>query len=491
MATTPPPRSRRAKTPPAPLHGPKYDSYEPYPVRKSTRLFTQRSDRDAQTPPPTSSAQVEVTPLKPSRSAKPSSFIRKPSHVFSPPPSAQSSPQKRSTGSSGTRENWANSSVLSNDGITSAALALGVGLNGPASDTPRHNASVFLTAGMLPTPVKTPHKRAIKPIAGLNSTARILFPVRGDTDEELMPTPKKKGRKGQKYSGFSLEGSSDNEDGNPEIQIYTDSKDRIPQLDQSPDNPFITKPDLEAHITRETSTTSKHRKIEMPDGANVDLEDTLGREDGAVYLFRGKKTFRKFADMKRENGLGRDVVESDETQNTSHHFTRSSLKPRTLFETDAQREIRHAALAAAASLAQADREAEEAITDIEDPSAHTGLDADGQDHIMEDAEPLVKSPVSPRTKQSFSASTPPQSNRMTRASSRRAALNDPQLSPEHSEQSPSTAKASKDTGKSSPFDGWKRTKSTNGSSSKSKKRGGEAMEKNQGSFSKKSKGNVN
>lgn len=116
-----------------------------------------------------------------------------------------------------------------------------------------------MTEGMLPTPAKTPRK---KPVDNAGSTARVLFP---------QPGQKKK----KKQTGFSLDSFSDDPSQGDSIQIYTDSRDRIPEVDESEENPFYQKP----------STSTKPRPSRpMTRSRDKEVNEALKREDGMVYV---------------------------------------------------------------------------------------------------------------------------------------------------------------------------------------------------------------
>jgi hypothetical protein len=92
MATTPPPPALSTlRTPPTPKHGAGYDSYEPYPIRHSTRLASQRIARDLHTTPPPKSPLMN--PRVGSTSTRDSTVIN--TGTLSPPGSANNSPKKR------------------------------------------------------------------------------------------------------------------------------------------------------------------------------------------------------------------------------------------------------------------------------------------------------------------------------------------------------------------------------------------------------------
>lgn len=125
-----------------------------------------------------------------------------------------------------------------------------------------------MTEGMLPTPAKTPRKKAV---GDAGSTARTLFPQH--------PPPSSMRKKGRKNIGFSLE--SFNEDGaqdGSQIQIYTDSRDRIPELDESEENPFHKKPVKSNHHTR----TSGRREDRLE--RDKEINESVKRRDGMVYV---------------------------------------------------------------------------------------------------------------------------------------------------------------------------------------------------------------
>lgn len=132
--------------------------------------------------------------------------------------------------------------------------------------------------GMLPTPNKTPNKRPTHAAPGIASIARNLFPVRAETVEEVMPSPRKKSKK---YGGYSLGNFSTDGDNAP-IAIYTDSKDRVPEVDMSVDNPFYG--EEVAAPTTPATRSSRRRMIKIPGEGDQSLEEAEKRTDGLVYV---------------------------------------------------------------------------------------------------------------------------------------------------------------------------------------------------------------
>ena len=143
--------------------------------------------------------------------------------------------------------------------------------------------SLNVAANMLPTPAKTPRKKPVQP-AAVNAAARVLFPARPDTVEDAMPTPRK--RRNRRTAGFSLYSSmEDDEDATSEnqIQIYTDSKDKIPELDTSEDNPFYERPVEDAGDAAKSKNTKKRKARHSIEGSK-EIEEAFKREDGMVYV---------------------------------------------------------------------------------------------------------------------------------------------------------------------------------------------------------------
>jgi hypothetical protein len=133
-------------------------------------------------------------------------------------------------------------------------------------DVPPHPSFSSKPSTMLPTPVKTPRKKDLK--NNVSSTARVLFPNRPETVDEVMPTPRKRAKK-----GLSLESFAEGEIEQPAIQIYTDSRDKVPEVDQSTDNPFYTKG---------STRSSKKKEKEAQDHKAV--QAALERDEGMVYV---------------------------------------------------------------------------------------------------------------------------------------------------------------------------------------------------------------
>ncbi|KAI9874622.1 MAG: hypothetical protein M1830_009545 [Pleopsidium flavum] len=457
MATTPPPQ-QAANTPPTPLHGAKYDTYQPYSPRKSTRSTVKRNLRFEQTPPPPSSSHN----LRSSSSSTSPKFTRlnlskPPNHTFSPPSSTQSSPQKKIAKKIGGSGRITRSGDFASQSLTTTTTTLELAPHHHSGNLSLSHSAITTAADMLPTPAKTPRKRPTQPAAALKTTARVLFPTDPAPAVDALPSPKKKAKKGRRYNGFSLDSFTGEEGNNGDdgrIAIFTDSKDRVPELDQSEDNPFYVKKG-HGEITSGQSSTAISKRKKLGNGTIKDekIEQALHRDDGMVYVFRGKKVFRKFED---------DADEWDESEITAastsprlRPFTRSSIKPRLLFETEEQRQAR---------TAKAVLVDEEAITDIEE-QVEVG-DSEMTDVAGDtDAESLVTP-----SKDTFTPASPPASGRVTRKSVKEAPAPEPVQY---------VRTGTKSVKKISPFDSWQRSKSGVGLVGKGKKREGDVIERSE------------
>ena len=135
---------------------------------------------------------------------------------------------------------------------------------------------------MLPTPSKTPKKKVV---SSANKAARVLFQD-NPTMVDFEPSPKRN-RKSKRYNGFSLESFSAEDDQNRgQIQIYTDSRDRVPQVDASQSNPFVDH-ELNGEKTgsRRIAGTTKRRKV-SEERSKIDPQVAAALEDdeGMVYV---------------------------------------------------------------------------------------------------------------------------------------------------------------------------------------------------------------
>ncbi|KAI1769379.1 hypothetical protein GGR53DRAFT_474099 [Hypoxylon sp. FL1150] len=415
-ATPSPPT--RVHTPGSPKFG-YNDSWEPYTPRKSARISAQRANHQ-RTPSPNASSQRR------------SRAITKPAFDASTP---VASPQKKRQPA---MDSVRRASVAFSAQGSSATKSLAAGSSQHKSK-PSSTASRSL--GMLPTPAKTPQKEPDEKMkANVRAVARNLF----SNDADSMLTPK---RKAKKYSGLTLDSFTAEETNDP-IEIFTDSRDQVPVVDNGDENPFYGD-----YAATPIQTRSRAKKVSIPGEGKQDMDEVLHREDGIVYVFRGKKIFRKFS-----SGDEADLADEADAEDVDSEFgtaasrkrlrpvTRSSIKPRLLFPPKHKEPANPVAEY---------NEDEEAATDIEE---HVQEDAE-EDQVEEPVTPGKTIAAKPSTPVAckFVPSSPPTTVRTTRTMSR-VHVDDTPIKPPKSH---------------SPFDGWRRSKSRAGPHGQ--KRAGEAL----------------
>ncbi|KAL8972546.1 MAG: hypothetical protein Q9183_000492 [Haloplaca sp. 2 TL-2023] len=307
-------------------------------------------------------------------------------------------------------------------------------------DNPAHQAeqrALNLGPAMLPTPAKTPRKQDQRKATELQSAARVLFPARHEKVEDAMP--RTKGRKGRKNVGFSLDSSGEEEN----IQIFTDSKDKVPELDVGDHNPFLDNPNRTESPENHESPGRKGRKSRTQVKEHPQIKDAFHHEKGMVYVFRGKKIYQSFAaDPENPNLSSEETEIEDHTSRRLRPTTRASVKPRLLFPTERQRR-------------QREQREKEALDDTEDGHANRTKEA----------------PITP-VKQSFAPATPPPTGHVTRSATKKAAAETSLLG----SSATGIMAETRSRKKTSPFDEWQRTKSGSGAHSKGRKRAAEHME---------------
>ncbi|KAI1473062.1 uncharacterized protein F4812DRAFT_411414 [Daldinia caldariorum] len=396
----------RVHTPGTPKFG-YNDSWEPFSPRKSARISAQRSTQ--RTPSPRAPQHRTRASTKTSSDASTTPV--------------NSSLKKRQPAMDSVRRA---SSALTLEGATNAADSLGIS----SQHKTKASTSTSRAAAMFPTPAKTPKKQPDeKSKANVRAIARSLF-----SETDAIATPKK--RKAKKYTGLTLD-SFTAEDVNEPIEIFTDTRDRIPEADDTAANPFYEK--HPAPATAEPPKSPKKRGqgklISVPGEGKQPLDEVLQREDGIIYVFRGKRIFRKFSAIEdldsdeAESESGEAELNGAESRERLRPLTRSSIKPRLLFPTKGK------------NVAKPTTDDEEAATDIED---HVFKDVDKD---VEEEEKEIEVPATPTTKVTKKPGTPvsPPSTVRTRRTTF------------HAKADVSPLKVTKS--RSSPFDGWRRSKS--------------------------------
>ncbi|KAL5120709.1 hypothetical protein ACEQ8H_001458 [Pleosporales sp. CAS-2024a] len=372
MDRTPPP-PRRLHTPPAPLHA-LSDSYEPYSPRRSTRVAAQRDIHRHRHPSSHESerARRDVTPTA---TSKRRATARINNFTLSPPSSPISSPQYRSPRSM--KRKQPDAGALDSE---------------PELAAPSTARRLVKQTGLLPTPSETPRKRPLETEASLKKTARVLFPQRPANIEEAMPTP----RKSRKKELFTLESFANaSEDKSEKIQIFTDSKERIPEHDDEEDNPFVSKKAKAKAVPQRSQRAVAESNM---------VKETINRDEGMVYMFRGRKVFRKYHDAPSPDISGVEEELEDNTLPTNQRMLRrtigveaqrplrrSTVKPRLLFQEEIKEQRRKNGEVT---------DDEEADTEIEAP-AETPSRKRGK-HVVPDPEPNTPPPTVRKVKREIS-----------------------------------------------------------------------------------------
>ena len=162
------------------------------------------------------------------------------------------------------------SGSLTAEGTATAAAALGL----PGKTESRQARSTMMGGPrMLPTPAKTPQKPPTEQSkANVRSVARSLF----HSDEEVMPTPSKSRGKKHILDSFTAD------DIEAPIAIFTDSHERIPEVDRSAENPFYDPPTVS---TREPAKRrSRRQHVTIPGEGKVTVEEAVRRDDGMLTV---------------------------------------------------------------------------------------------------------------------------------------------------------------------------------------------------------------
>ena len=252
--STPPP-GERLHVPDTPRFGGYGDDYQPYSPRKSSRLASRQT-----TPPnrrknersPSSSKKAASPQSGPSPLASSRKTAIKKIHKTLP----AHKPGRKPSGVNFHRHSAAALEALT---LPTARIDETKEMRGAATSSGN---------GMLITPAKTPSSPKIKTQVNpkIEAVARTLFATRSGPGNEVMP--KKKGRKGHK--GYTLDSFEDEED--QPIPIYTDSKDRVPEVDLSEDNPFYDlHPKPTNRATPSTREITPREAARRKDGMMVNL----------------------------------------------------------------------------------------------------------------------------------------------------------------------------------------------------------------------------
>ncbi|KAJ5736283.1 uncharacterized protein N7483_001408 [Penicillium malachiteum] len=273
MATTPPPPSPSAlRVPAAPLHGAGYDTFEPYSTRSSARIASQRASRPKETHPPRKfpglrgDGQSMESPRK---------YRRVEERALSPANlSKPSTNQNRGRFTPFVHGSLADS--LDADSLTT--------IN--ETESAQHSSSSSSRVSEfhpLPTPSKTPSKKKVS--SNPSSTARTLFP-----SSKMSRNPQ---------TPFSLNELDDEVPGPPgRIEIFTDSRDRIPVAPRTP-RCIIRDPAVSTNGSPEPEITRRVTRSQV----------RVGMNNETTYMFRGQQRTRRYPDFDPEEDEDNDPTD--------------------------------------------------------------------------------------------------------------------------------------------------------------------------------------
>jgi hypothetical protein len=100
-----------------------------------------------------------------------------------------------------------------------------------------------------------------------------------------MPTLGKRGRKKRRV-GFSLDSAGEDDDMHSEgnIQIFTDSKEKVPELDLGEDNPFYDNPGHARSSQQPPPIKVSSRKKASGNPDNQEEMEAFKRGEGMLYV---------------------------------------------------------------------------------------------------------------------------------------------------------------------------------------------------------------
>lgn len=168
------------------------------------------------------------------------------------------------------------SGTLTAEGTASAAVALGLSpAPAPKPESLSRRTGAMAGAGMLITPAKTPQKPPNEKVkAKVKSVARNLF---HSDDDEVMPSPRKMRTQTQNPNSFYTAEAAETS-----FQIYTDSHERIPEVDHSAENPFFV--GHNAAAPEAPRRRSKRSTVSIPGEGRVSIDEAVRRDDGMLIV---------------------------------------------------------------------------------------------------------------------------------------------------------------------------------------------------------------
>jgi hypothetical protein len=166
------------------------------------------------------------------------------------------------------------SGTLTAEGTATAAVALGLS-PAPKPESLSRRTGAMAGAGMLITPAKTPQKPPTEKVtAKVKSVARNLF--HSDDDEAASSSRKMRTQAQHPNSFYTTEAAATS------FQIYTDSHERVPEVDTSAENPFFV--GQHSAVPEAPKRRGKRTTVRIPGEGKVLVDEAIRREDGMLIV---------------------------------------------------------------------------------------------------------------------------------------------------------------------------------------------------------------
>lgn len=202
------------------------------------------------------------------------------------PPATLSPQKKRQPAATSASAARSVSGSLTAESIRNAAAALG-------QSQKMDSLTASSAALALPTPAKTPaRKHTEHSEKDVNAIARNLFGKQKEIETETetktvteieteieQPLSPKKNRTRRSNNGISLDSFEIHDEEAP-IEIFTDSENRLPEVDASTENPFYGETGIAASAAP-VRRSSRHKKSAVEKEL---VEEKLKRDDGLLYV---------------------------------------------------------------------------------------------------------------------------------------------------------------------------------------------------------------
>lgn len=151
-------------------------------------------------------------------------------------------------------------------------------LYGPMFDSPT-SAPSRKRVSLGPQAPSSPSPPVLPQVA--SNIARVLFHDLETDPEQIMPTPSKS-RRSKKRAAFSLESFEEDRRNGNKVDIYTDSKERMPEVDDNDDNPFVVRKN-QTKTSDGPAASTTHGRRRTRHGMNRETDKAVENNEGIVY----------------------------------------------------------------------------------------------------------------------------------------------------------------------------------------------------------------